>query len=163
MYMRSARWIIAAVVGIGVFAGAVAMLRDRNEKGLTHDSELRKEYCEFLLPLTTELDRTYSAYQHWKQNDLSPEVEIIREGNVKARALLRDKAHLVDPSLREDQNKLISHYDRWLEEYDRARVQRVSDPQQPFVFVQSFPRESEKRFRDRAAWVKQRLGGNPCE
>ena len=114
-----------------------------------------------MLPLTIELDRTKAAFGRWNQKDLSLESETIRDGNLKARALLREKTHLVPDSLREDQKKLIFHYDQWLEEYDRVRVRKTSNPDEPFVFVYSFPQESEKHFRDRLAELKSKLGDVP--
>jgi hypothetical protein len=150
----------AVVVGTGAATGALTGLWDFVETRILGRSiELRKEYCELLRPLVVELDRTKAAFDRWNQKDLSLESETIRDGNLKARTLLREKGHLVHDSLREDQNQLIFHYDRWLEEYDRVRVKRVSDPNQAFVFVYSFPTESAKRFRDRVAQLESILGG----
>jgi hypothetical protein len=75
-----------------------------------------------------------------------------------APALLREKGHLVPESLRKDQNKLIFHYDQWLEEYDRIRIRKTTNPEEPFVFVYSFPQESERHFRERMAQVEAKLG-----
>jgi hypothetical protein len=116
------------------------------------------EYCELLRPLSVEFDRTKAAFDRWNQEDLSLESETIRDGNLRARTLLREKAHLIPDSLREDQKKLIEHYDRWLEEYDRVRVRRTKDPDASFVFVYSFPQESEQRFRQRLSDVEAKLG-----
>ena len=90
--------------------------------------------------------------------------QTIRDGNLRARTLLRDKGHLVPDALRGDQQKLITHYDQWVEEYDRVRVRRTSNPDQPFVFVYSFPTESERAFRERMAELETKLGdGARCK
>src|SRR5262245_49247308 len=125
---------------------------------LGRTTELRNEYCDLLRPLIVELDRTKAAFDRWNQKDLSLESETIRDGNLRARTLLREKGRLVPDSLREDQRKLIFHYDQWLEEYDRVRVRKTTNPEEPFVFVYSFPQESERRFRDRLAKVEANLG-----
>ena len=65
---------------------------------------------------------------------------------------------MVSDSLREDQKKLIFHYDQWVEEYDRVRVRKTSHPEQQFVFVYSFPSESARGFRERMAQIEAQLG-----
>jgi hypothetical protein len=147
------------LVGVGALTGALDDTWEFLEtRILGRSTELRNEYCELLRPFMVELDRTKAAFDRWNQRDLSLESETIREGNLRARTLLREKAHLVPDSLREDQRKFIFHYDQWLEEYDRVRVRKTSNPDEPFVFVYSFPQESEQRFRDRMAEVEAKLG-----
>jgi hypothetical protein len=166
--LRNNRFIVvvlvvsAVVVGIGQFTSAV----DNSwtfiqSKFLGRSVEIRNEYCQLLRPLIVELDRTEAAFERWNAHDLSLESEIIRDGNVKARALLREKAHLVPDALRDDQRKLIDHYDQWLTEYDRVRIRRSAAPNEPFVFVYSFPGESAVRFRARMADLEKMLGEEP--
>jgi len=148
------------IVATGAVTGALNSTWEFIESRVPgRSTELKKEYCELLRPLVVELDRTKAAFDRWTQKDLSLESETSRDGNLKARALLREKAHLVPDSLREDQKNLIFHYDQWLEEYDRVRIRRTSDPEQAFVFVYSFPRESAQGFRDRMAKIEAQLGG----
>lgn len=149
----------AVIIGIGAVTGALGGTWEFIEgRLLGRTTELRSEYCELLRPLTVELDRTKAAFDRWNQKDLSLESEAIRDGNLRARALLREKGHLVPDSLREHQRKLIAHYDEWLVEYDRVRVRKTTNPDTPFVFVYSFPAESEQAFRKRMAEVEARLG-----
>jgi hypothetical protein len=153
--------VFTVLVGIGTLTNSIQKIWVAFESTvLGRTSELRTEYCELLRPLVLQLDRTKAAFDLWNGKDLSLESETIRDGNLKARALLEEKGELVPDTLREDQKKLIYHYDRWLEEYDRVRVKRTSDPNQPFVFVYSFPRDSEQRFRDRMAFIEKQLGSN---
>jgi hypothetical protein len=147
------------LVGIGTLTGALNSTWEFVESRLLGRSPaLQAEYCELLRPLIVELDRTKAAFDRWSKKDESLESETIRDGNFKARALLREKGHLVPDSLREDQRKLILHYDQWLEEYDRVRVRKLTDPNQQFVFVFSFPSDSEHRFRERIGRLEQQLG-----
>jgi hypothetical protein len=163
--LKNNRIIVAVLFVFGVLVAAGSVTGALNNtwefiesRLLGRSTELRTEYCELLRPLVLELDRTKAAFDRWNQKDLSLESETIRDGNLTARSLLRDKAYLVPDSLREDQKKLIFHYDQWIEEYDRVRIRKTSDPEQAFVFVYSFPRESAQRFRDRMAQVEAQLG-----
>jgi hypothetical protein len=83
-----------------------------------------------------------------------------------ARDLLRRKAQLVSTQLTADARKLIEHYDRWLEEYEKLRGGATPDTTTAFVFVGPegfpFPREAERRFRERASDLEGRLGMTPC-
>ena len=149
----------AVLIGIGALIGSIQSSWQAFEsRVLGRTTDLRTEYCDLLRPLVLQLDRTKTAFDRWNGKDLSLESETIRDGNLKAHALLEEKGKLVPDALREDQKKLMFHYDRWLEEYDRVRVKKTSNPDQPFVFVYSFPGESEKRFRSRVAQIEEQLG-----
>ncbi len=52
----------------------------------------------------------------------------------------------------------MDHYDQWLAEYDRIRVRRSTKQDEPFVFVYSFPAESEAHFRTRMVDLEKVLG-----
>jgi hypothetical protein len=151
--------LFVVLVGIGTFTGTLHDSWEAFETwGLGRTPELRTEYCDLLRPLVLQFDRTKAAFDRWNGKDLSLESETIKDGNLKARTLLEEKGNLVPKALQEDQQKLIFHYDKWLEEYDRVRVKKTIDPAQPFVFVYSFPRDSEKRFRSRMAQIEEQLG-----
>lgn len=155
----------AVFVGIGTLTGAIQDTWEAFESQvLGRTTELRTEYCDLLRPLVLQLDRTKSAFARWNGKDLSLESETIRDGNLKARTLLEQNGKLIPDALRDDQKRLILHYDSWLEEYDRVRIKRTSNPEQPFVFVYSFPRDSEKRFRSRMTQIEDQLGsGVRCQ
>lgn len=128
---------------------------DQHVVGITPTN--RAEYSELLRPLEVELNRTWAAFKRWNKKDLSLESETIRDGNTKARSLLREKAELVPDALREDQQKLIAHYDKWLEEFDRFRVRKTEGKDPPFIFTYDFPKESEQRFKNRMADLEAKL------
>lgn len=130
-------------------------------------SPVAAEYCEFLSPLVTQLNRTKAAFQRWRDQNLYLEARIIREGNIAARNLLISKSHLVIPSLRPAAADLVEHYDRWLEEFDRIRGGTEPDLQTPFVFVgpegYPFPAHAEASFVQRHAELAERFARrNPC-
>mgnify|MGYP000984665018 CR=1 FL=1 len=61
-----------------------------------------------------------------------------------------------------DAADFVEHYDAWLEEFDRWRVEKeqgVDDP--TFIFVgpsgYSFPREAKRRFRERLDSLRREL------
>lgn len=154
-------FVFLLLIGIGKLTGALNSIeRYYEEQILGRTPEVQKEYAELLRPLIAELDRSKNAFEKWNKKDLSLESEIILNANTKARDLLRDKSYIVHPSLRDDQDALIDHYDEWIKEYHKVRVLKEGDPNQTFVFVFTFPRESEKRFRKRLMEVEDILGKN---
>lgn len=109
-------------------------------------------------PMFMQLDRTERAFARWKTKNLYIESKIIREGNLAIRDLLLQKGHLIPPHLLPDASALVEHYDRWLEEFERRRVEQNPEGDADFVFVgpqgYPFPRMSAKRFEAayREAW-----------
>jgi hypothetical protein len=103
---------------------------------------------ELLGPMYMQFERTKRAAQRWKDKNLYLEGEIIRRGNTEVRDLLLRKAHLVPPQLLHHAGALVDHYDLWLEEFNKQRVEAKGSSEVPFVFVYNFPRDSEKAFRD---------------
>jgi hypothetical protein len=58
----------------------------------------------------------------------------------------------------------VEHYDAWLEEFDRWRQEKESGEKEPdFIFVgpsgHPFPRQAERRFRERFEVLRQELYG----
>jgi hypothetical protein len=163
--------ILVAFIVLGVALIYLAQFTDAVHKLLQtlnpRDLAAKAEYCELLVPLIVQLDRTKGAFDRWHEKNLSLESEIIREGNKEARHILMNKAHLIPAKLETDARRLIEHYDRWFEEYDRIRV-RNTDSNEPFVFVGPagfpFPSDAGVRFRQRAAELREVLGkDNPCK
>jgi hypothetical protein len=96
-------------------------------------------------------DRTSRAFTRWQAGNLFLEAKVIREGNLTIRNLLLSKSDLIPEELRDDAGRLIEHYNRWLEEFERTRSAEKPDLQTPFVFVGTqgfpFPTKSEERFK----------------
>jgi len=111
----------------------------------------RTSVAELLGPRHMQLDRTRRAFDRWQKRNIYLEAKVIREGNVAARDLLLDRGHLIPPELLDDAGKLIEHYDRWLEEFERVRSAESPENDTAFVYVGPagfpFPEESDQRFR----------------
>ena len=103
---------------------------------------------ELLGPMYMQFERTKRAFDRWKDKNLYLEGEIIRKGNTEIRDLLLKKAHLIPPELLNHAGTLVEHYDLWLEEFNKQRTEAKGDFDAAFVFVYTFPRKSEKVFRD---------------
>jgi hypothetical protein len=113
--------------------------------------EWRKESLASLLgPVVMQLDRTKRAFDRYEANNRFIESEILYKGNLAVRDLLLANGHLIPDELREVSGRLIEHYDRWLEEYDRVRGARPHAPDEPFVFVgpkgYPFPPDADRQF-----------------
>jgi hypothetical protein len=118
---------------------------------------------ELLGPVAMQLDRTKRAFDRWKSQNLYIEAKIIREGNETIKDLLLSKGHLIPRDLLMDAGRLVEHYDRWLEEYDRVRGGAEPQLDQPFVFVgpkgYPFPSDSARRFKERFEEIWTELYG----
>ncbi len=129
-------------------------LRSLHEKSMTVFLSTRtwkeKSVSELMGPLYMQFDRTRRAFARWQGENLYLEAKVIREGNIAIRDLLLSKSHLIPPLLLDDAGKLVEHFDRWLEEFEKERGSKARDLQSAFVFVGPqgfpFPREAEKKF-----------------
>ena len=147
------------LVGVGTLLGTTQNIWNFiEEQFFGRTTEIKTEYCELLRPLVLQFDRTKSAFDQWNRKDLSLESQTILDGNKKARDLLGSKGALFPESFQDDKLKLVLHYDSWIQEYDRVRVTREKNPDQQFVFVYSFPRDSEERIRTHMAEIQAKLG-----
>ena len=166
--LKNNRVIAIAVVTGGVVVGVAQFTESLGKiiSGIGSGESNSSEFCDVLLPLTAQLDRTKDAFNRWTEPNLSLEETIIKPANEEARNILLKNSHLVATHLRNDAQKLVRHYDCWLEEYNRQRV-RQGDTGAAFVFVApkgcGFPSKSEQRFRERLKELATKYDGeNPC-
>lgn len=156
--------IVVGLIAIGLSQFVTSVDTLRRFVGLGPSSNLATEYCSLLVPLVVQLDRTKDAFDRWGDRNLALESQTIRDGNLKARNLLEKHSQLVPPELQEARRKLVEHYDRWLEEYQKLREETKS--KEPFVFVgpkgYPFPTDAEGYFRARLEYVRSQLGGHPA-
>jgi hypothetical protein len=98
-----------------------------------------------------QFDRTKRAFGRWRSKNLYLETKVIREGNLTIRNLLLTKGYLIPPELLNDAGKLVEHYDRWLEEFEKKRSSEQPDLDSEFTFVGPqgfpFPTQSEANFK----------------
>lgn len=151
--------VISAILGI-MFQGRAkrieAEIKNQFEESLESFRSKRewkeKSVSELLGPIYMQLDRTERAFNRWTSKNLYLEMKVIREGNSTIRDLLLEKGHLIPPQALNEAGKLIEHYDRWLEEFEKQRLTDNPDLETPFVFVgpagYPFPREAQSKFRE---------------
>lgn len=146
------------VVGVVVLRRAETIKREVEVKFQTLQATFQTQrswqqssVAELLGPLVIQFDRTRRAFDRWRNKNLFLEAKVIRKGNLAIRDLLLKSPHLIPPELLEHAGVLIEHYDRWLEEYERIRLDTEPELQTPFVFVgpagYPFPHEAEKAFK----------------
>ena len=112
-----------------------------------------KSVAELLVQLYLQFNRTKRAFGRYNDTNLYLEAKVIKDGNEKIRDLLLDKAYLIPTALIEDANKLIEHYDVWLEEFYKQRDSETPNLNQKFVFAgpkgYGFPSVSETKFKEK--------------
>lgn len=156
--------IVTALISAGIVSTILGFLLHRrtvqieeaikSQFALLQSRRVWKEQilAELLGPLQIHFDRTKRAFRRWDAHNLYLEAKIIRDGNLAIRDLLLLKSHLIPKALREDAGRLIEHYDRWLEEFEKIRGREHPDLDTPFVFVgpqgYPFPVESEQHFNE---------------
>jgi hypothetical protein len=146
--------LMAAVLGFVVHRSRTRIeeqIRDQFRVMQSQRAWKERSVSELLGPVFMQLDRTQRAFLRWESKNLFLETKVIREGNLAIRDALLSKPHLIPPELQLDAAKLIEHYDRWLEEYERQRLAEEPDLESPFTFVgphgYPFPREAEINFK----------------
>jgi hypothetical protein len=122
-----------------------------------------RSVAELLGPIAMQLDRTKGALDRWTKQNLYIEAKIMKIGNETVRDLLLTKGHLIPPDLIPDANKLIEHYDVWLELYEKRRGGKEPDLNAEFVFAgpegYGFPKEAEVHFKERLRVFMKELYG----
>jgi hypothetical protein len=139
-------------------------IKSEYAKGMTIFASSRvwkeKSVSQLLGPLYMQFDRTQRAFDRWQAKNLFLEAKVIRDGNLTIRDLLLSKADLIPPELLDDAGRLVEHYDRWLEEFERLRGKEKPDLDTTFVFVGTqgfpFPSDAETKFRNefRKMWTE---------
>jgi hypothetical protein len=113
-----------------------------------------KALIELYGPLNYHFTRTKKALSRYTDKNLYLEVNVFKDSNQKIRDLLLEKSYLIYPELTGDAEELITHYDVWLEQYHKLRVNPdAAEVAATFVFVQDlgfpFPRAAEEIFKQK--------------
>jgi hypothetical protein len=137
----------AGLASGAVFSTVIGFFLQRKTAEIKNDIEQRLQmfkskrdwqeaaHSDLLGPVYMQLDRTKRAFDRWKGKNLYLETKIIKEANETIRNLLLTRSHLIPPELRPHAGRLIKHYDRWLEEFERLRLAEKPDLDTPFTFV----------------------------
>jgi len=166
--------LITSLLSSAVIAGLVNVLFKRRTEQIA--AEVKRQFeqellryrstrtwseqvlSELLGPIVMQLDRTGRAFARWQQRNAYIETKIMKVANETTMDLLLRKGHLIPPDLLDEAGRLVEHYDRWLEEYDRVRGGAEPQLDEPFVFAgpkgYPFPIDAEKKFKQRfeALW-----------
>ncbi|MDP2354753.1 MAG: hypothetical protein Q8M31_01670 [Beijerinckiaceae bacterium] len=159
--------VIAGVTSGGVFSAIMGLILQRKSAEIQNSvkSEFERQNTIYLSkrrwkesalhelfgPIYMQLDRTRRAFERYNARNTYLEAKVLKEGNEVVRNLLLSKGHLIPPHLLEDAGRLVEHYDRWLEEFDRQR--RADQPELGSTFVFAgpagypFPKDADDRFR----------------
>lgn len=164
---------LGAFLGSGIAATLVGFLLTRKVHEIQKSveerfarNERRRLYLEQALfelygPMKMQLLRTKRAFDRWKERNDYIEAQVVLAGNTAVRDLLLAKGHLLESDMVDYAQKLIEHYDAWLEEYAR---QRGNDGEgSDFIFVGpkgfGFPHEAEKQLVSRGNRLQEELFG----
>ena len=101
---------------------------------------------ELLAPIKLQLMRSAVTLRNYKANDVYRE-KILKECNETIRSLLLGKGFLIPANLLPYAEKLISHFDEWLQAYQQAREVQ-NNTKTEHVFTYNFPHDAEQRFTE---------------
>lgn len=171
---------VSALVG-GLLSGSVMsvvaglLLQRRNEtisaevtrqfeRLRSQDEWTERSLAELFGPVVMQLERTGRAFRRWNKRSPYLEAQVVKAGNEKVLDILLTRGHLIPADLMADAADFVEHYDAWLEEFDRWRVEKESAAADPtFIFVgpsgHPFPRGAEKRFKERFEGMRRELWG----
>lgn len=161
--------LFASLLSSAVVASVVSLIFKRKSETITN--EIRNQFemvlmsqktghawkekavSELFGPLSLQLTRTRNAFQRYHEKNIFQEAKILKEGNEKIRDLLLEKSYLIPPDLIADAEKLVQHYDVWLEEFSKLRETENPTEDKKFVFAGPlgfpFPRKSEENFKEK--------------
>lgn len=156
--------VIAAIIGLLFYRrtkSIEAEIKGQLSKGLTVFQSRRKweeqVVADLLGPICMQLRRTQRAVKRWDKKNLYLEGSVVLEGNMVIRDLLLTKGHLIPDVLLGCADDLITHYDRWLEEYDMVKTKRESGEHVDFVFTYDFPKGVDEEFSEVFRAMRGRL------
>lgn len=119
-----------------------------------------KAVSELYGPMNFQFARTKLAFSRYSGKNEYLEAKILKDGNEKIKNLILEKSYLIPPDLMEYGNKLVAHYDVWLEEYSKFREAENPTELKEFIFAGPngfpFPRDAEQKFKEKYAdlWNK---------
>jgi hypothetical protein len=119
---------------------------------LSADLKWKQDSCRVMGRIYFHLNRSKSAGQRYyriKEKNKFLE-DLILESNKNIRDLILEEGSLIHPDLTDEANKLVEHYDTWLEKYHSLRVKNKEEHIHVFVGPDGypFPKDAEKRFKD---------------
>jgi len=110
---------------------------------------------ELLAPIKMQLIRSKLTVHKYDANNEYRE-KILKECNETILGLLLEKSFLLPTELISHAEEFIKHYDNWLQEYKKTRIDK-NDLETSLVFTYDFPREAEKAFFKKYDYYKNEL------
>lgn len=127
----------------------------------TRDAK-EKMLAELIGPICMHLRRTKQAFLRYKDTNKYLEAEVLYRGNLHARDLIISRGYFFDSDLMMHAMSLVEHYDAWLEEYSKQRLDPYSSGSN-FVFAgpqgYPFPQEAEAAFMSACDRLRRDLYG----
>jgi hypothetical protein len=111
---------------------------------------------ELLAPVKLQLIRSKITLRGYDANNEFRE-KILKDCNETIRRLLLEKGFLIPADLMTSAEKLISHYDEWLQAYHQAR-EIENDAAIKHVFTYNFPHDAESEFLKKFDAYQKELG-----
>lgn len=106
-----------------------------------------KSLEELLAPVRLQFIRSKITLLGYDANNEYRE-KILKECNENVLNLLLEKGYLIPADLIPFAEKLIKHYDEWLQHYRKTR-EITKDESVKYVFTFNFPQDAEKEFIDK--------------
>jgi hypothetical protein len=103
---------------------------------------------ELLAPIKLQMIRSKIAFKNYELHDAYRE-KILKECNEVIRGLILEKGFLIPSDLLTYAEKLISHYDDWLQAYQQALEVQHDNHADGFVFTCNFPHDAEEAFLEK--------------
>jgi hypothetical protein len=110
---------------------------------------------ELLAPIMLQLIRSKLTLKKYDANNEYRE-QILKECNETILGLLITKGFLLPTELIPHAEEFINHYDNWLQEYKKTRLDN-NDKETHLVFTYDFPHKAEKVFREKFDTYRKEL------
>ena len=110
---------------------------------------------ELLGPIKLQLIRSKLTVNKYDANNEYRE-KILKQCNETILGLLLEKGFLIPTELIQHAEEFIKHYDNWLQEYKKKRIDN-NDKGTRLVFTYDFPHKAEKVFTDKFDTYRKEL------
>ncbi len=151
--------IISLILGSSLLTGLMGFLLLKQSEIITSTVKSRlawkEKACEAMGSIYFQLQRSSLAFERYVKAKTEEErrfieTEVLFKSNEAVNKLILAQGYLIAPELLESTQKLVNHYDAWIEKYHRLRISSPSE--EKFIFVgpdgYPFPKELEQQLAD---------------
>ncbi len=159
--------LIEAILISGILGFIFSRREERMKKTIEEEFNKRERFFEaqfnyklialeeLLAPIRLQFIRSLITLKGYNANNVFRE-KILKECNETILGLLINKGHLIPVDLIPFAEKLISHYDEWLQAYYQAR-EIENNTEIRHVFTYNFPKDAEKAFIEKFESYRKEL------